>query len=205
MTKCAFFRRGTAGEPFVTETDFLSPKDELVLYFGPMQFRRLLLSAILLCLMVQASVAQREALFSDANAYNPVPSPDGKFVAYVQTGWNKSTEWVGSVVAIWNPQCRSPRQMERLLDMGRSTHSWVSGSRTVPLLFVTATGVSGLPLPTVGVNKRTMPDISEMRTSTFAKAERVAFLDRLQRFAWIDRRPSKTLLQTLHQFADEFL
>ncbi|HEV3220655.1 MAG TPA: hypothetical protein VGZ48_12845 [Candidatus Acidoferrales bacterium] len=30
-----------------------------------------------------------ETLFSQENAYNPIPSPDGKLVAYVRTGWDR--------------------------------------------------------------------------------------------------------------------
>src|SRR3981189_135074 len=31
----------------------------------------------------------RETLLSTDNAYNPVPSPDGKYIAYVRTGWGE--------------------------------------------------------------------------------------------------------------------
>ena len=30
-----------------------------------------------------------ETILSTENAYNPIPSPDGKYVAYVRTGWGK--------------------------------------------------------------------------------------------------------------------
>ena len=33
--------------------------------------------------------APRETLLSTENAYNPIPSPDGKYVAYVRTGWSR--------------------------------------------------------------------------------------------------------------------
>jgi hypothetical protein len=33
--------------------------------------------------------APREKLLSSENAYNPIPSPDGKLIAYVRTGWGR--------------------------------------------------------------------------------------------------------------------
>jgi Tol biopolymer transport system component len=33
---------------------------------------------------------QNETLLSPENAYNPIPSPDGKYIAYVRTGWGNS-------------------------------------------------------------------------------------------------------------------
>jgi Tol biopolymer transport system component len=36
----------------------------------------------------------RETLLSTDNAYNPIPSPDGRYIAYVRTGWGEKS-WVG--------------------------------------------------------------------------------------------------------------
>jgi hypothetical protein len=44
------------------------------------------LSAVLLA----RSQTRNEALLSTENAYNPFPSPDGKYIAYVRTGWGHS-------------------------------------------------------------------------------------------------------------------
>ena len=40
---------------------------------------------------ILSAAAQRpsEVLLSTDNAYNPIPSPDGKFIAYVRTGWDQ--------------------------------------------------------------------------------------------------------------------
>ena len=38
--------------------------------------------------MVEAQ-GPTEALVSTENAYNPIPSPDGKYIAYVRTGWGR--------------------------------------------------------------------------------------------------------------------
>ena len=48
----------------------------------------LVLSALLLITRTHAQTAS-EALLSAENAYNPIPSPDGKYIAYVRTGWGR--------------------------------------------------------------------------------------------------------------------
>jgi Tol biopolymer transport system component len=35
-----------------------------------------------------------ETLLSTDNAYNPIPSPDGRYIAYVRTGWGEKS-WIG--------------------------------------------------------------------------------------------------------------
>jgi hypothetical protein len=35
-----------------------------------------------------------EVLLTTDNAYNPIPSPDGKYIAYVRTGWGEKS-WIG--------------------------------------------------------------------------------------------------------------
>jgi Tol biopolymer transport system component len=52
------------------------------------------LSALLLifpqfCVGQQPAKNSTETLLSTENAYNPIPSPDGKYVAYVRTGWGR--------------------------------------------------------------------------------------------------------------------
>jgi hypothetical protein len=48
----------------------------------------LILSALLLMSPAQ-SPASSETLLSPDNAYNPIPSPEGKYIAYVRTGWGR--------------------------------------------------------------------------------------------------------------------
>ena len=38
--------------------------------------------------------AETETLLTTDNAYNPIPSPDGRYIAYVRTGWGEKS-WVG--------------------------------------------------------------------------------------------------------------
>jgi hypothetical protein len=49
----------------------------------------LLVVTLVLLPMRHPALSQSEALFSDTNAYNPVPSPDGSLVAFVRTGWGR--------------------------------------------------------------------------------------------------------------------
>jgi hypothetical protein len=48
----------------------------------------LILSAMWLMTPAQPQAAN-ETLLSPYNAYNPIPSPDGRYVAYVRTGWGR--------------------------------------------------------------------------------------------------------------------
>jgi WD40 repeat protein len=47
---------------------------------------RLALITVLLAFSLSAQTPHEELLTPD-NAYNPIPSPDGRFIAYVRTGW----------------------------------------------------------------------------------------------------------------------
>ena len=49
-----------------------------------------LLAKVLLVPCAQAQ-ATSETLLSTENAYNPIPSADGKYIAYVRTGWGRPT------------------------------------------------------------------------------------------------------------------
>ena len=51
----------------------------------------LILGALLLIPRTGAQ-APTETLLSTENAYNPVPSPDGKYIAYVRTGWGRPND-----------------------------------------------------------------------------------------------------------------
>jgi hypothetical protein len=49
----------------------------------------LLLTSLSVVLLAR-SQTRNETLLSTENAYNPIPSPDGKYIAYVRTGWGNS-------------------------------------------------------------------------------------------------------------------
>jgi WD40-like Beta Propeller Repeat len=56
------------------------------------------LLALYFSALIVASVARAqyyaETLLSTDNAYNPIPSPDGRYIAYVRTGWGEKS-WIG--------------------------------------------------------------------------------------------------------------
>ena len=51
------------------------------------------LVALLFAALINASEVRsqefKETLLNTDNAYNPIPSPDGKYIAYVRTGWGR--------------------------------------------------------------------------------------------------------------------
>ena len=48
----------------------------------------LMMSVLLFVTRSQSQVSSETLLIPD-NAYNPIPSPDGKYIAYVRTGWGR--------------------------------------------------------------------------------------------------------------------
>src|SRR5580700_8199914 len=48
-----------------------------------------LILSVLLLVPRSHSQASSEALLTPDNAYNPIPSPNGKIIAYVRTGWGR--------------------------------------------------------------------------------------------------------------------
>jgi hypothetical protein len=49
----------------------------------------MLILIVLLLVTRSQSQASSETLLTPDNAYNPIPSPDGKYIAYVRTGWGR--------------------------------------------------------------------------------------------------------------------
>jgi len=47
------------------------------------------LPGILLASLTVLPCTPQEILLSPENAYNPIPSPDGKLIAFVRTGWGR--------------------------------------------------------------------------------------------------------------------
>lgn len=52
-------------------------------------FLRAAVVAVSILLSCVAAPAQVESIFSETNAYNPIPNPSGSMVAYVRTGWGR--------------------------------------------------------------------------------------------------------------------
>jgi len=54
----------------------------------PIKLALLILSSTL-AMTPSESPTPGETLLITENAYNPIPSPDGKYIAYVRTGWGR--------------------------------------------------------------------------------------------------------------------
>jgi hypothetical protein len=124
----------------------------------------------------------------------PIPSPDGKLVAYVRTGWRGAfisgfgRSSLVFVVTIANTDGKIVSQAEISSFLG----AWLPDSSAV---ICYRDGQFGLANQDGWHQQGVMPDISDP-SNKFAEAERVTFLSPLQRFVWLDLRESKTLLQT---------
>jgi len=80
-----------------------------------------------------------EALMSTENGYNLIPSPDGKYLAYVRTGWADPLEAVVSVVQISCLKSRSSMGLEtRLPRLPSLMRSYLVGLQTVLIWFAIA-------------------------------------------------------------------
>jgi hypothetical protein len=64
---------------------------EIANHLSPNLVRTLVLLFASLLILALGAVAQNsnESLLTTDNAYNPIPSPDGRYVAYVSTGWRR--------------------------------------------------------------------------------------------------------------------
>lgn len=144
---------------------------------------------------ISAGFAQNESLFSDLNAYNPVPSPDGKLVAFVQTGWGGKGGSGGfgrsnlvSEAKITDANGKIVNRAETECFVGE----WLPDASAVVCYRDSRFGL----VTTQGwIQQGTMRD-KVPTSSRFVPAERVAFLPLLHRFAWIDRHSGDTILQT---------
>jgi len=136
---------------------------------------------------------RNEALLSTENAYNPIPSPDGKSIAYVRTGWGKSggsggfgrSNLVSQVVVI--DGAGSSAAMMPLADMFLS--GWTLNSASIVCY---RDGAYSL-VSTLGEH------LSNGRLSAATNvigSERVSYLERSGRVVWSQQNGFHTLLET---------
>jgi hypothetical protein len=155
--------------------------------------------ALTLFLMASAALHAQEALFSDLNAYNPIPNANGSVVAFIQTGWGRPGGSGGfgrsnlkSVLEFASTDGRSIAHppVDAFLDrwVGDDTvvcyRDWHFGtaSKTGWKLFEAMPGdVTGPPRP-----------------------ERATYLSKMKSFVWLDSVDGKTLIQTLKGPLAEF-
>lgn len=168
-----------------------------------MKFHALLI-ATLLCATLPAPA--QEKLFSDMNAYNPVPSPDGKYIAYVKTGWDRTrgsggfgrsnlisevqfTVIGGAVVGHTGVNSLVGQEFSNRIDgfLGE----WLPDSSAITCY---RDHSFGLATTNGGKEKGTMQSPA---SRDFAPAERVAYVAAWKKFVWLERSGQRTLLQTV--------
>jgi Tol biopolymer transport system component len=136
-----------------------------------------------------------EKLLSDENAYNPIPSPDGKLIAYVRTGWER-TRGTGGFG-------RSNLRSE--VAVTTTTGDIVSQTPVADAFLFNWTpdgnglicyrdGHFLLVSPHGGVIRQTDETGSQ---DTFSSSERVAYLSKSNTFVWVEHaRSPRTVLLT---------
>jgi Tol biopolymer transport system component len=154
------------------------------------------LAILLFCLSVDPSaLSQRETMFLDVDAYQPVPSPDGKLVAFVLTG--RSTHGSGgfgrsnlrSNVAFANQNGKNLRdpKIDGFLGEWLPDSSAVSSYRDWHFSLVTPEGSQ----KNGAMPQRIAPN------SRFG-AERAQYVPALNGFVWIEYSGPTTYLTTIN-------
>jgi hypothetical protein len=158
-------------------------------------------SSAIACLLVCMSVGlcsaqQQETLFLNEAAYDPIPSPDGKLVAFVLTG----RKHFGGSGGFGRSNLRS---QVGFADSDGSTSKdanvegflgeWLSDSSFVVSYRDWRFGLAG---PGGSREGGSLP----VHTDPYSgdAAERVAYLSSLKTFTWIERSGKNTVLQTAH-------
>ncbi len=142
--------------------------------------------------VVIAADQQRERQLFDVNAYDPVPSPDGKMVAYVLTGhdpWHGSGGFgrsnLRSELRFYSPSGQTIKVLENSAFAGE----WLPDSSA---LVAYRDWKFALMSPTGSTESGSMTFVKPEHWS-----ERVAYLPNLRQFVWIDYSDDGgTILQT---------
>ena len=161
-----------------------------------MRMRTAVAGCLLLAFVATLAAAQRhEAILLDANAYDPVPSPDGKLIAYVVTGRKLQGGSGGfgrsnleTDVKFCDPdgQTLSTPQREGFLGEWLSDSSAVVSFRDWRFALLDLGG---------GAQSQSM--LSDRNASdSINVSERVVYLAKIRKFVWIENSGSHTLLQT---------
>lgn len=152
---------------------------------------------IVMLLLALSSPAQNidEKLLSDVeNAYNPIPSPDGKLIAYVRTGWRRTggtgfgRSNLRSEIAVMTISGKviSPTPLANAFLFGWTPHgNSVICYRDWHFLLVGPDGRVSRQADETGGD------------SGFSRSERVAYLSKADTFVWVEhQRSPRTLLLT---------
>jgi hypothetical protein len=152
------------------------------------------LAVIVLFALCARAQKTEEKLLSDENAYNPIPSPDGKLIAYVRTGWrNKGTAGFG----------RSNLRSEIAVMATRGTGFPLPPVADAFLFGWTPDGnhlicYRDWRFLLVGLHKGVLRKADEAGGDDgFTRSERVAYLAKANTFVWVEHQHSpRTFLLT---------
>lgn len=151
---------------------------------------------LLIIFVTGISVAQNvnEVLLSSTeNAYDPVPSPDGKLIAYVRTGWGNGV-WVGFGRASLRTELAVMTLSGDVLSQkplaNAFLYGWTSDSNN---LIGYRDGRALLVAPYGGISRQAdETGISEQ----YVRSERAAYLSKTDTFVWVEHRHEGTVLFT---------
>jgi len=149
---------------------------------------------LFICLQSHGATAQQETLFSDLNANNPVPSPDGKLVAFVRTGRARGSGGNGRSSLISKVEFATPDG--KSIGRGRIDAflgEWLPDGSAVVCFRDRSFGL----VSTDGWDQKAgMHSITARVHGSYMAAERITYSRSMNRFVWLERTASKTLLQT---------
>jgi hypothetical protein len=150
--------------------------------------------ALLSPLVSLAQTTTEVLLSATENAYNPIPSPDGKLIAYVGTGWGRAGDRgfgrsnLRSEVAVMTTSgevlSRTPLANAFLFGWTNDSHDLIC-YRDWRFLLVGPNGAVSRQADETGGD------------NGFARSERVAYLSKSDTFVWVEhQRSPRTLLLT---------
>jgi hypothetical protein len=152
---------------------------------------------MLLSALVSPAQSVKEKLLSDVeNAYNPIPSPDGKLIAYVRSGWERTGESDG----FGRSNLRSEIAVMTTSGKVFSTplaNAFLSGWMPDGNDLICYRDGHFLLVGPYGGVSRQADEIGG--DSGFSRSERVAYLSKADTFVWVEHQSSpRTLLLSQH-------
>jgi hypothetical protein len=149
--------------------------------------------------------AENEArLLVSENAYNPIPSPDGRFIAYVATGWgrrfpNEIAFSGGRSVLVSDVELMDPfgKVLTRYFARRNFLAGWTPDSKAVVCYRdwrYSLVAISGQIL-----------EAGEIPETPAGRYERVAFLSDIRRVAWLEPDPAPNQIGAFLRTATERL
>jgi hypothetical protein len=154
-------------------------------------------AGVLLASLTALHCAPQETLLSPTeNAYNPIPSPDGKLIAFVRTGWghNGGSGGLGrsnlvSEISVMDAQGRVLPSRRKA---GQFLAGWTPDGKSLVAFRDWSFNLLSLDL-TVRQEGRT----ATADAPPFPRTERVCYLQSQDKFVWLDRDGPQAFLRTV--------